>query len=54
MIKLLISVVSKIANNVRKKFLRSSCILFSEVLWNGILGDEKERGPDLSNIINGK
>jgi hypothetical protein len=28
--------------------------IFSEVLWNGILGDEEERGPEMSNIINGK
>jgi len=27
---------------------------FSEVQWNGILDNEEERGPEISNIINGK
>ena len=25
--------------------------IFPEVLWNGILGDEEARGPEISNII---
>jgi len=28
--------------------------IFPEVLWNGILGNEEERGPEISNIINGE
>ena len=28
--------------------------IFPKVLWNGILGDEEERGPEISNITNGK
>jgi len=28
--------------------------IFPEVLWNGILGDEEERGPEISKIINGR
>ena len=28
--------------------------IFSEVLWNGILGDEEEMGPEISNNMNGK
>ena len=38
---------------VSENFQMSSNI-FPKVLWNGILGDEEERGPEISNITNGK
>ena len=28
--------------------------IFSEVLWNEILGNEEVRGPEIFNIINGR